>query len=221
MILWVVLFGLVLGISFILAAQSMRDFSEIPSDEKEYSLFLIRHTQGLTPTLLDSIRNELLESKAIISFERLFKGSKSAMVVFGPRSLLLNHVSSLDLLELENYTNVSPEFISAWEVVVKKDAVLQNKVFANLAHFPENEQFWWQVILSHSFKPQITAIVVTADSTNRHNLSHNLQNLEGMQKLPKAFSNAQLLEFYQNRSVRKDNKNQAMHSEKILQLILI
>src|SRR5688572_3161726 len=128
MILWVVLFVLVVAISFVLAAQSMRDFSEVPAKEAEYGLFLIRNTVALTPAVLDSIKNELLESKTIISFERLFKGGKSALVAFGPRELLLNHQSALDLLELEDYTqNVEVEHISAWEVVVKKDAKFEAK----------------------------------------------------------------------------------------------
>ncbi len=222
MILWVVLLCLVVAISFVLATQSMRDFTQVPKAE-EYGLFLIRSIQGFNPAFLNSIRIGLLESKTIISFERLFKGKKSALVVFGPKRLVLNHQKSLDLLELEDYTNVDVENISAWEVGLKKDAKLTQKLFTNLPHFLENEQFWWQMVFSSLFKPQITAVVVATDSTKKHSLTQALQNFapEKIQKLPKAFSNAQLLDSYQKRSFKKEDRNQNLSFEEILHLLLI
>jgi hypothetical protein len=222
MILWVVLFALVVAISFILAAQSMRDYSEDPEKDRNYSLFLIRNTQGLTPSVLSSIRNELSESKAIISFERLLKGRKSALVIFGPRDLVLNHKTSLDLLELEDYTNVSVEEISAWEAGIKKDTKITQKLFQNIPNLLENEQFWFQAILPSTLKPQLTGVFISTDESRRHTVTPALQNLSHeVHKLPKAFSNAQLLEFYQKRSYRRDNKNHHLKEEEILQLLLI
>lgn len=222
MILWVVLFVLVVAISFVLAARSMRDFTEVPQSNDDYSLFLIRKTQGLTLELLSSIHNELLKSNFIISFERLFKGNKSALVIFGPRKLLTHHQNLLDLLELEDYTDVNIEDISAWEAGIKSKINIQ-KIFTNLPQFLENDQFWWQIIISKGSKVQIRAIVITSDDIKRNSLTQTLHNLapEKVIKLPKAFSSQQILEFYKLRSFRKDSENLSLSSEEILSLLLI
>lgn len=222
MILWVVLFVLVLAISFVLAAKSMRDFTELPSKDEEYSLFLIRNTSRFSAKLLNSIHEDLLGLGAVISFERLFKGKKSALVVFGPASLLLGYKDALDLLELEDYTNVNVSHIFAWEAGIKNKES-REKIFGSLPQFLETEQFWWQIILSAPFKAQITAVVIAADAVARDTLSQKLQNLapEKINKLPKAFSNSQMLDFYKKRSFRKDNKNPSLNAEEILQLLLI
>jgi hypothetical protein len=217
MILWVALFILVVAISFVLAVQSMRDFSEVPDKIREYSLFLVRNTAGLNKELISSLVKEL-KPGAFISLERLFKGTKSALVVFGPKSLLVHH-RALDLLELEEYSKVEAEHIFAWEVGVKNTDGTQ--LFKNMPQLHNHEQFWWQVIISSEFIPQITAVVFGPDIDRRHGLAHHLQNIEKEHvfKLPKAFSNAQLLEFYQKRSLRKDFKNPKLSAEKILRLI--
>lgn len=221
MILWVILFVLVVAISFILAVRSMRDFTEIPQGQDEYSLFLIRKSHQLDGQLFNSIRQQLLLHNTFISFERLFKGKKSALVVFGPRKLLLNYKDILDLLELEDYTNVDIEHFFAWEVGIKKGAQLTQKLFTHLPHFLEKEEFWWQVILSASFKAQITAILVSEDATRRNQLVQNLQNLapDRIIKLPKAFSNTQILDFYKKRSFRKDSHHPVLTSEATLHLL--
>lgn len=229
MILWVVLLCLVVAISFVLATQSMRDFTQVPK-AGDYSLFLVRNTRGLDSTFLNLLSSDLLASKAIISFERLFKGRKSALVVFGPSRLILNYKTTLDLLELEDYTNVHPENISTWEVGVKNSGqqapegtIDSGKVFSGMPHLSETEQFWWQVIISSTFKPQITAIVVASDPTRKHALTLNLHNLapQLIYKLPKVFSDSQLFDFYQKRSFRKENKNNPLSFNGILQLLLI
>lgn len=230
MILWFVLFILVVAVSFVLAAKSMRDFTEISTSNEEYSLFLIRKAERLNVELLNSIHNSLLRTNSIISFEKLFKGKNSAMVVFGPGKLLMAYKDLLDLLELEDYTNVNVEEIFTWEVGIKNngqrapEGEVDNgqKMFGNLPQLLETEQFWWQVIFSGDQKAQITAVVISTDAKNRNSLTNNLQLLapERLIKLPKAFSNAQLLDFYQKRSLRKDNKNPNLSFEQILQLLL-
>ena len=222
MILWILLFVLVVAISFILAAKSMRDFADIPSIADEYSLFLIRKLDFLNKDLLDQLISNLLKQNKILSFERLFKGDQSALVVFGPRHLLLNHKAALDLLELEDYTDINVNHISAWEVGIKKMSG-EEKIFSNLPKLLENEQFWWQVIVSVSLKPQITAMIVSADTVRRNTLREPLQHLEKEKvvKLPKAFSNSQLLDFYKARSLRGDNNNPVLNTEDFLDLLRI
>lgn len=217
MILWVVLFVLIVAISFVLAVKSMRDFTETASGGEEYALFLIRASGGLNARFFNSIYNDLLSRKAVISFERLFRGKQSALVVFGVRKLLFPYIESLDLLELEDYTDVKAQHVSAWEVGIKENG----RVFSNLPQLSETEQFWWQIILSSEFKPQIRAVVVSADTVRRNTLSQNLQKLapEKVFKLPKAYSNTQILDFYKKRIISADNKNPSLSSEELLHLL--
>lgn len=219
-ILWVILFILIVAISFVLAIRSMKDFAQTPQSNDDYSLFLIRNVSGLNGQLLNSIRANV-KSALNISFERLFKGKKSALVVFGPRKPLLNYKDSLDLLELEDYTNVNAEHISCWEVAIKNNAPSGEKLFINLPEFSDTEQFFWQVIFSNLLQPQIRAVVVSDDNGSRDNLTQALQNISPkmLTRLPKAFSNAQLLDFYQKRSFVKSNKNRTLSPEQILQLL--
>ncbi len=218
MILWIVLFVLVVAISFILAAKSMRDFREIPTNE-QYGLFLIRKTQELSVQLLNSIQGELLDPNSVISLERLFRGEKSALVVYGPKLIISKYHQNLDLLELEDYTKVDPKQISAWEVGIKE----KGKVFDNLPELSQKEQFWWQVIISSGFNIQVRAVVVSGDDVRRTSLTQTLHNLapEKIIKLPKAYSNEQILEFYKTRSFKKDEKTPVSKAEDIVHLLSI
>ena len=121
MILWIVLFVLVVSISYVLAAKSMRDFTHIPDSQKEYGLYLIRNPSALNKHFLDSLIDYLVKSGAYISFERLFKGNKSTLVIFGPKILLAKYDDILNILELEDYTDVEIEHITAWEAGVKNN----------------------------------------------------------------------------------------------------
>lgn len=237
MILWIALFLLVISISFVLAVQSMRDFTHIPDFEKEYGLFLIRNTSALNKHLLDVFIDYLAKSGAYISFERLFKGNKSTLVIFGPKTLLAKYDDILNLLELEDYTKVELENISAWEVGVKNNGQRvpegemdppsgetgNEKLFSHMPMLLENEEFWWQVIFSGSLKPQILGVVVTNDTARKHVLSEGLYNLapDLIFKLPKSFSSEQLLDIYKKRGFVKENKNPKLIPEKILELFLI
>jgi len=240
MILWVVLFVLVVAISFVLALNSMRDFQEeVPEAGEDYGLFLIRHTRGLNG-LFDQLHDDLFESGLNISFERLFKGKKSALVVFGSRKLLTKYQDFLNLLELEDYTNVDVEGVNAWEVGVKQNGkwTMDNgQLFGSLPSLSDTEQFWWQLILwvnkdnpsTKLFQNQIRAVVLSSDVIKRKNLTQTLQNLpkDLFFKVPKAFSNAQILDFYRKRSFTKkarlpdeQGKNPALNSGQVLHKIL-
>ncbi len=154
MILWLALFALVVAISFVLALQSMHDYHEFPQySGSDYGLFLIRNTAGLTTSVLDSIHNRILQNGLIVSLERLFKGTQSALVIFGPKEILTNFSSQLNLLELEDYTHVDREHVSAWEVGVKASqfppdqAQKIDSFFDSFPMLSEAEQFWWQLTL--------------------------------------------------------------------------
>lgn len=237
MILWIILSILVIAISFVLALQSMKDYQEISSQTgEEYGVFLIRKPYQFGPDVLASLHKDCLASGLVISFERLVKGSKAALVVYGSKKLLNSHANTLDLVELEDYVINTPENISAWEVGTKNNSKLGIESVKNyFQKFPllsEEEQFWWQLVLvankdllnpKKSFQAQIRAVLHSPDQTKRVNLAKTLQNLapDKLTKLPKAFSDAQLIDFYQKRSLRRDDKNPLLLSEEVVQLLLL
>ena len=222
MILWVLLFVLIVAISFVLALKSMVDFHEIPvSSGEDYGLFLIRRPHELTEELLQSIHSNLLASSLIISFERLIKGNKAALVVYGPEKILTNYKHALELVELEDYTNISKDQFALWEVAVKS---------VGKPDFPPisaDDQIWWQLILSakerNFFHPHIRLVVVSGDRQRRENLKIALQNLspDKFIKLPKAFSDSQLLDFYKKRGFRKDIKNRNLNLTDVVGLLRV
>ncbi len=232
MILWLVLFVLVIAISLMLAFQSMRDYQETPKHFKiEYGLYLIRNTPGLKATVLDSIHSQIVKEGLIVSLERLFKGSKSALVIYGPKNILTNLSDKLSLLELEDYTKVNSEHISVWEIGVKNHQMAKEqlqKVESFFMDFPmleQAEQFWWQLVLKAKsnkslFQSQIRAVVIASDLTRRKKLSESMQNLLSghLTKVPKPFTSMQIMEFYKLRSLGNDSTSPVLQTEEILKL---
>lgn len=237
MILWLTLFALVVAISFVLALQSMRDYQEAPKHSKvEYGLYLIRNTSGLTDYILDLIHEQIIKKGLLLSLERLFKGNKSALVVYGPKDILTNYSDRLSLLELEDYTGIDKEQIISWEVGVRKPVLAESQIqeignfFKNFPMLDSTEQFWWQLVLQANskkgdklFTGQIRAVVFCSDLTRRKKLSEELQNLpsEHLTKVPKPFTSAQILEFYKLRVLSKSETNPTLTSQEILKLSLL
>lgn len=227
MILWIALFILVLAISFILAVQSMRDYREISFLDDSYSLFLVRKIKALDRSVLSSLYDECLRLDLSLSFERLIKGKKSALVIFGPKRVIGKFISYFDLLELEDYTNVDPDLIgvSAWEVEVRK-----GELFRIMPHLSDTEQFWWQLILKparpaggpaqpKSFQVNIRAVVVSQDPSKRKSIADIFQKVK---------SDVQVIDFYKKRSFIKDENTPArpaggpaLNLDEILQLLKI
>lgn len=232
MILWILLFVLIVAVSYLLALASMANFQEIPQGSKgDYGLFLIRKTAYLTDQILDILWEDLKKSGLVISFERLIKGRESSLVVFGPREFLNPYTRSLDLLELEDYTDVSLDNISGFELGTKgnsKDA--QNYLTGFFRHFPQlgpDESIWWQLILKakkdQTFELQPRVVIYSEDRGRREVLSSNLHHLaEGfLTRVPKPFSTAQVLGFYKMRSFIKNPHDPILTSKQILGLVLL
>ncbi len=152
MLLWAILFLIIITISAVLAYKSMKDYQQKPAVRSgEYTLFLIRNSNTL-PQILDSLHDAILKSGQMVSLERLFKGKKSALVIFGPKNILKTFADQLNLLELEDYTNVDPNLVTAWEVGTKDLAAFHLgdiRVFeANTPDLLPEEQLWWQLVLN-------------------------------------------------------------------------
>lgn len=151
MLLWLGLFLIIVAISFLLAFQSMKDFQITPKlTGSQYALFLIKNPENLDSQILDRIYDAISKTGSIITLERLFKGSKSALVIFGPRSILSLFIDDLGLVELEEYSEVDPARITAWEVGTKDQATFHLqpvKLFQMKIDLNDSEQFWWQLTM--------------------------------------------------------------------------
>lgn len=225
MIFWIILFAAVIFISFLLALRSMTDFEESPTEEKQqYGLFLIRNSQVLTESILDSVHKLILKEGLIISFERLIKGGESALVVYGPQ-VILNTFQALNLLELEDYSGVLPDSLQAWEMGVRKQKKIKStgSFFKGLPYLPGNEQLWWQLVLKAEkypgedkfFQGQIRLVTSSVLPELKNPTTGDLI------KIPKPFTTEQVIGFYQKRSFLKNKHNPILESQAVLQLLVL
>ena len=222
MILWALLLLLVIAISFILAKLSMKDYTEIPST-KDFGLFLIKQPNNFNQEFLNLIRNDLQKLNSIISFERLFKGKEVALVVYGSKKMLSKYTNTLGLLELEDYSKLGEKDLGVWEIEFKQLTMDNGQLTMgeSLPQLLDNEQLWWQVIIANSFKSQIKAAVVSEDPLKKQDLSKTLNLPANFVRLPKVYSNAQLLDFYQKRSFQINEENPVLNPQQILKLLWI
>lgn len=195
--IWLGLFLIILVSSFVLAYLSMKDYQEIPRPS-ENSLYLIRNPAAFNEALIESLHAELVKTGSPISLERLFKGEKKAWVIFGPKKIL-QRFEKLQLLELEDYTNVSKEQVTSFEMELRKD---QSFLLAPLS---ENEQFWLQIILQpekeKNFKAYFRVVIFVPDDRRRSKLSGTLKEGTGLLTyLPRPLSSDKIFSLYQLRA---------------------
>ncbi len=236
MILWLILFFLIIGISFVLAMRSMKDFEEISVKPKtDYGLFLVRRKEGLDVDTLDSLGKFLFDDGLKISLERLIKDQKAALTIFGPKDILDKFNEKLNLLELEDYMQgLDSRDVAIWEVGLKNTKNLsldsKNEIFENLSYLDKEDQFFWQVVLgpkkeggSLVFKTQIRAVTFAKDPERRKMIVEIFQNLKfgELTKIPRLFSSLQMLDFYGLRSLTKDSSGPVLNSKGIMHLLKV
>lgn len=235
MVFWIILFLLIVGISFVLAFRSMKDYQEIPETKRlEYGLFLIRQTEKFTASTLDSIGELLIDAGLIISIERLFKGTQAALTIYGPKVIMGKFTPVFNLLELEDYASgFDIGDISIWEVGQrdqKKHSEGFNSIFQNLSQMGQDDHFCWQVVLGPkkekgniSFKTQIRAVVYSRDSEKKKTLTSILGELKlgELTKIPKPFSTEQMMDFYKLRSLSKDSNGPVLDSAGVINLLKV
>ena len=130
----------------------MRNYLESPTHFKSpYSVYLIQKPQALTTEMIEELYKAILPSRAILSFERLFKGSKRAVVIFGPVDILKTFHDRLGLLELEDYTKrATLANITGWEVggkIEDTQTIHVPRLIDEIPSLEETEEFWWQLCL--------------------------------------------------------------------------
>lgn len=156
MIFYLIFIILLVAISIFLAYISMRDIYDFPQGGDVNSLFLVRNPKAFTRETLEYLQKGIKKGNQILSIERLYKGKKSALAIFGPRKLL-EPLRELDLVELEDYTKVSKKQVNAWEI--KKTPPIAGKL--NLL---DDEQVWLQYVLQArdlGFKLQMRVVHVS------------------------------------------------------------
>lgn len=228
MFLWILLFLVIIVISFLLAYLSMSDFRVFAVPGKKYSLFLVRNIEKFDDGMLQKLHTLIYKKKYLISLERLFKGDKSALVVFGPRDILINFKSDLSLVELEDYTkNIEGDFV-AWEMGIKIEQLKPNATFLkNTPPLLSSEQFWWQVVLApisqkgeDIFTTQIRAVFNYDSEERNKQITPILQSLSDgfLVKVPKPYTKEQILAFYQKRSLEKGEFNPQLKAQDLTTL---
>jgi hypothetical protein len=144
MLIYLISFVVILVVSFILALKSMKDYDKKTHfSESRGSLYLIRNPKAISEQLIQELSDLSLKHNTTFAIERLFKGQKSALVIFGKSNLLTNF-PSLDLLELEDYVHNHPNISDAWSV-----NPVGNRLDFGL-DLSESDQVWWQVVIGRS-----------------------------------------------------------------------
>ncbi|MFA5933367.1 MAG: hypothetical protein WCV81_03855 [Microgenomates group bacterium] len=236
MIIWVILFGFIIVASLILALRSMRDYASMPiHSDTVYSLYLVKNEAGLNKEILEKIDKIINQKRLIVSFERLYKGSKKALVVYGPTVILKQFITQLDLVELEDYSvkygDTIPKGVLAWEISSKDfrkedkpleyegkdDPILGLKEVS--ADLSDSEELWWQVVtqpkcerdgLQILFKTLIRVVVITGDDGKarmiKSEIDEKVKNTN-LVTVPQAFSTIQILKHYQKRALPQNTLN--------------
>lgn len=195
-----------------MALKSMANFREKPINFKvNYSLYLVRKTEFVTSELINKLYQSILAEGLIISFERLFKGFKKALVVFGPVHILSRYSQIMGLLELEDYTKeIDPDQFLFWEMGSKEKGVLVFKENLSLnAALHNHEQLWWQVVLQPVkggllFNTAVRAAVVSSDNARSQALRQEFSSVNPLVMLPQLKTNSQLAKIFRERSISSD-----------------
>ena len=210
MLIWAILFLVVMGVSFVLAFRSMSDYREVPAPSVPFSVFLVGNPQALTLGNLQKLGEAFIKGKFIFSFERLFKGPKRALVVFGPVDVLQPFSQSLGLTEIEDYSRTVTGKMRAWEVGKKSPnaPIGSIDILSYIPSLQEDEEFWWQVVLKPKANQQFTAIIRAvfrgSDEGRLVKLQEELFDIgkpQDISVLPQAYSSEKIIKFYQDRSL--------------------
>ncbi|MBI4038158.1 hypothetical protein HY387_00690 [Candidatus Daviesbacteria bacterium] len=223
--IWFVLFFVIIAASFVLAYFSMKDFEEIPEPREAFGLFLIKTPQNLTTRLLDSLFLKSAHQGHVISLERLFKGEKSALLIFGHKDTL-NEFSELNLLELEDYTTKDLSTLMAWEMTKTNSLEEAGEVFGNFPPLKNEEQFWWQVLIrphpSKDWQGKLRAIVLSPDEYRRKKLTESLQQTLSAAKLvkqPRPLTSQQIYDSFMRRSISPMPQLMSLTTKEIMHLL--
>ncbi|TSC63676.1 MAG: hypothetical protein G01um101493_370 [Microgenomates group bacterium Gr01-1014_93] len=216
MIFWLIVFVIIIFISAFLAYLSMKNFPQAPL-AGDNGVFLVRSPEFLTADLLQKLKNSLNDQ--IISIERLFKGSKKALVIFGPKNTL-SEFSELNLLELEDFTLMDSSKILVLDVSIKNE--LSQLISTNLS---EEDQIWFQIVLApkrgNKFISQTRLAIISENKEKQHSLLGEFLKLnKTIYKKPVALSSQDIFENFKKRTIfPTGSSKREISSDQILRLL--
>ncbi|MBI2021606.1 hypothetical protein HYS93_01835 [Candidatus Daviesbacteria bacterium] len=247
--IWIILFIIVVLVSFYLAYTSMKGYRQFPARSLRYSLFLILNKHQFDLELLKKIHYWAYQEGAIVSIERLFKGSDSALTIFAPTELI-KELDSLKTTELEDYLeepdqgNLDQPDISIQKPRVKmneslvwlihpknnpKKKLVVSPDFLRMLNLTEQQQFFWQIVCSpckeqSDFQVTIRAMVVDKEPTLRVNLAKQLDRsiTEGTGLIKQSReqpSSVLFSEFKRRTLIPREVSKNVLDSQEILSLI--
>ena len=165
---WLTILSIVLVLSFLLAMRSLKNSqTKIKPSSTPQSLFLIRNPDQITTELLEKLH----QTQTSLSFEKLFKGSEQALVLFGPKGLE-QRLPELGLLELEDYlipkeqtfsnkdqTKVNADQAFGWQIALQPG---MDKPDLSQLNLGVDEQLFYQIILEPVIQKDEKLLKVTA-----------------------------------------------------------
>lgn len=229
MTLWFVIVIIVLAVSFFLAMRSMSNYQYTPkTSSRSSSLFLIQAENVLTAEIMDQLYGQLRATE-IISLERLFKGSKRALVIYGPEEVIKQFLNTLQPLELEDYTSLSVQTgltQFAWVLTAKQGG--GNKFDTTSISMPDlntNEQIWFQIVTqkrSDVHQNAILRLVVSCEENRKTLLMDEVVkiiNQAGIIRVPTALSHETVMTHFKDRAMPNNNGVTGLSKEGILKLL--
>lgn len=217
--IYIILFVLIIIISFFLAIHSMRDFQDLPDKNTSLGLYLIRRVDNLSIDTLNKLY-EVCQNKQkkgiplIFSFEKVLKGEDLALLVFGPKEVL-NNFNELELFEVEEYLKMDVKHIQAFELE-KKSEDIKNPLDSNSEIFKglkldTLEYIIFQIVLStdlskiNTFQVNIRSVVVSQEANKRVDLSKmlnsNLEKFASLKRVDNVRSSSIVFQALKNRAI--------------------
>lgn len=148
--IWSLIILSILAISVFLAVRSMHDFQEDPARAGlEYGLFFIQKPGALI-TLLPTLYSQLLKERLIVSFERLNRGGKIALVWYAPKLIAGKYDKELGLVEIDDYTNKTDRknvSVLEFKPTQVTDSTVRTVATVSASEDAQIEQVWWQLVI--------------------------------------------------------------------------
>ncbi len=221
LLIYLVALIIIIGVPFLLAWRSMRDFQDKPSPKVTYGTFLVQHPEVLNGDFFQRINHLGLDRQFkkrinpfVFALERLAKGATRALVFFGPKELA-REFPELSLLELEDYTQkIAANRLQCFELSLRKNARLadlKTHQLELLKHFQidESEYLFLQMVLVPSanelFQAAVRVVVSAKESNRRVEIARQFEQKTKSQinlgRSAKRRSSSENFQSYQRRSL--------------------
>lgn len=228
--IWVVLFILIVIISFYLAWRSMRGYQEAPDELSDantsFAPFYVSDSKTFNLNSLAKLHAFSESSGYILSLERLFKGKDSALIIYGPETMP-ETFPELKLVELEDYLQnptdsktsvfnekkVSLNQSYSWTIEPKnnpKKSLIIKPGFLKSLELENEQRFFWQSVIApikgtNIFQTTIRAMVVDNNPVKKIELAKKMdleiENYTGLAKKNSPSSNAQVFDSFVKRAI--------------------